>query len=283
MPNLIDLHVHSTASDGTMTPAEVVRYAKSKGLTAIALTDHDTVDGLQEAIEEGNKVGLEVIPGVELSAEYNEKEVHILGLFIDYKSEKLLDKLNELRINKEERNPKMIEKLNKLGFEITMEDVAAEAFSGSNVNRAHFAAALKKKGYIGEMKEAFDKYIGNDKPAFVKRKKILPSEAIDMIKTSSGIPIVAHPYIRDREPKVIEKMIVDLKNDGIEGIEVYHSEHNEYKTGILLEIAKRYGLLVSGGSDFHGKIKPDLEIGVGFGNLRIGYYWLEKLKTRLEL
>lgn len=281
MAKLIDLHVHTTASDGTMTPAEVVRHAKNTGLTAIAITDHDTVDGIEEAVEEGNITGLEVIPGVELSVDYNGKEVHILGLFIDYKNENLLDKLKEQRKNKEDRDIKMIKKLNELGVNISIEDVTAETFDGRNANRAHFAAALVKKGYVRSVREAFDKYIGDGMPAFVERDKMPAKEAVELVKTAFGIPILAHPYLRDWEVKMVEKMIVDLKNAGIEGIEVYHSEHNEYKTGILLEIAKRYGLLISGGSDFHGKIKPDLEIGFGFGNLRVGYYWLEKLKASL--
>ena len=279
MAKLIDLHVHSTSSDGTLTPVEVVRYAKSKGLAAIALTDHDTTVGIHEAIEEGNRVGLEVIPGVELSAEYEDREIHILGLNIDFKSALLLDKLHIMKKDREERDPRMIKKLNELGFEITLEDVKAEAVEGGVVTRAHFAAALLRKGYIGERKEAFEKYIGFGCPAFVKRAKVSPYEAMKIIKDAGGVTIVAHICLSLRSTEKVKTAVKEFMGYGLEGIEVFHSNHSREEMQFLIRLAKKNNLLVTGGSDYHGLNKSGIDIGVGFGNLRIDYELLEKIRT----
>ena len=282
MAKLIDLHVHSTSSDGTLTPAEVVRHAKSKGLAAIALTDHDTVAGVHEAIEEGNRVGLEVIPGVELSAEYEDREIHILGLNIDFKSTLLLDKLHIMKKDREERDPKMINKLNELGFEITLEDVKAEAVEGGVVTRAHFAAALLKKGYISERKEAFEEYIGFGCPAFVKRAKVQPVEAIKIIKDAGGVAVVAHICLSLKSTEKVKTSVKEFMGCGLEGIEVFHSDHSKEEIQFLQRLAKKNNLLVTGGSDFHGLNKNGIDIGVGFGQLVIRYELLERIKAKNE-
>lgn len=275
MARLIDLHVHSTFSDGTKTPSELVLYAKQKGVAAIAITDHDTVDGVQEGINKGCQEGIEVIPGVELSVEYD-IEIHILGLGIDYKSPKLLSKLRYLKNERNIRNHKIIEKLNEIGVEITHEEARGYA-SEDVIGRPHIAMALINKGYAKNFHEVFEKYLGYGKVAYVKRGLLPADKSIQMIKDAGGIPILAHPGLMKKPPQETEKVIIELMKMGLEGIEVYHSDHNQETTKLLQTLAKKHNLLISGGSDYHGENKDVIDLGVGCGNLRIEYKVLENL------
>ncbi|ADL43009.1 PHP domain protein [Caldicellulosiruptor obsidiansis OB47] len=273
---MIDLHVHTTFSDGTFTPQEVVRFAKEKGLFAIAITDHDTTDGVKDAIEEGERLGLKVVSGVEISADF-EIEMHILGLFIDIDNKFLQQKLKMLEKFRKERNPQIIKKLRQMGYNISMEEVEKLAL-GEMIGRPHIAKVLVQKGYFSTTKEVFEKLLGFGKPAYVKKEKLKPQEAIEAIKKAGGLAILAHPHKYLYLEEGSENVFLELKEYGLDGIEVFHSDHNQIETSMLLEIAKKLDLAISGGSDFHGENKPEICIGVGKGNLKIDdeiFYMLE--------
>lgn len=276
MDKRIDLHTHSTASDGSMSPRELVRHAKERGLLAVALTDHDTIDGVDEALEEGAKIGIEVIAGVETSVDFN-PEMHILGYFFGDTYKHMEPTLEKLRINRAERNPKMVEKLNSMGFNISMEEVRAEA-KGNIVARPHMASVLMKKGYVKSIQEAFEKYIADGKPAFVKKDKLTPEECIEAINKAGGIPVLAHPIFLDLSWAKLDELVARLVKAGLKGIETYYVENKGKDTGNLLRIAIKYGIIPTGGSDFHGSFKPDIEIGVGKGKLNVPYEVLERIK-----
>ncbi len=271
----IDLHVHSNASDGTYAPAKLVEYALQKKLSAFALTDHDTISGIESAIYSAKNTFLNVIPGVELSTTYHSKDVHILGLFIDYTSEWLINQLNELNNLRSKRNVLMCDLLSKEGFHISMAKLH-EKFGDTVITRAHFARYLLDEGYINSMKEAFDKYIDKGAPCYVPKVKCTPNEAIDIIKKAGGVPILAHPLLYHFTSEELEELIIFLKNNGLEGIEAIYSlnEGNDEKN--MLSLAQKHRLIVTGGSDFHGSNKPDIDLGVGKGNLRIPSTLLEQ-------
>ncbi|TCT16775.1 hypothetical protein EDC18_10170 [Natranaerovirga pectinivora] len=277
---MIDLHVHSNASDGTMTPTELVTYAKNKGIKAIALTDHDTINGVREAKAVGAALGVEVISGIELSTSYNNKDVHILGLFIDENNKGFIDELDAFKESRSDRNEMMIERLNELGIDISNEDLSNESCDGV-ITRAHFAKVLLKKGYIKKIDEAFKKYIGDNCPAFIPRSKVTPESAINLIKKYNGISILAHPFLYDLSTKGLIGLIEHLKEEGLDGIEAIYSLHSGSEQSYIKQLAKKYDLLISGGSDFHGSNKPFIDLGVGKGKLLVPDAVLEKLKLSL--
>lgn len=277
---LIDLHVHTKASDGTMTPAEVVAHAMEKGLQAISITDHDTVDGVDEATIAGRKSGLEVVPGVEVSVDYHNGEMHILGYYLDVHNPELQKSLDLLLQYRDERNPRMVEKLRSLGFDITMDEVV-EAAAGGVVGRPHFAAVMKKKGYVNSFDQAFDWYLGTGKAAYVKKERLTPREGIELIKAAGGIPVLAHPKYLKVDNNRLYSLVTELKGYGLQGIEVFYTTHTPAETQLYLDVAAANSLLVTGGSDFHGKNKPDIEIGTGEGQLAVPYSVLKQLKARV--
>lgn len=272
----IDLHTHTTASDGSMTPVELVRHAFNKGLAAVAVTDHDTVGGISQALEEGNRLGIEVIAGVEISVDFS-TELHLLGYFLNGHCEPILRTLEELRERREERNPRIVNKLNELGFDITIEEVTGKAGDG-NVGRPHIARVMLEKGYVNNIDEAFEKYLGSGRPAYFKKDKLLPREGIAEITRSGGITVLAHPFFIGLAYGQLDQLVKELAGYGLKGIEAYYSWHTEEQTSSLLRIARKYGLLVTGGSDFHGSFKPDIEIGTGKGTLKVPYSLLAALK-----
>ncbi len=268
MEEYIDLHVHSNASDGTMTPEAVVKLAKEGGLSIIALTDHDTVDGIEEAVSAGKKYGVTVIPGIEISAEYKNGDLHILGLGIDYTNEIFKEKVAVCRDSRDNRNIKMIKKLNEQGFPITW-DIMMDRFGANSITRAHFAKYLIDEGYVKDKDEAFAKYLNPGCPCYVSREKVSPKKAIEMILESGGHPVLAHPLLYKMNLEKIESVIVMLKGYGLEGIEALYSLNRPEDDVALMKIAKRHDLFITGGSDFHGSIKPDISLGTGKGNLHI--------------
>lgn len=276
MQRLIDLHTHTTASDGSMSPAELVRHAKENGLTAIAITDHDTLEGIEEALDEGKKQNIEVIPGVEISVDFK-PEMHMLGFFTQSNYKNISNTLSDLQKSRDARNPKIVRKLNEMGFDITLEEVTREAL-GNIVGRPHVAKVLMKKGYVRDIREAFDKYLASGKPAYFKKDKLTPDEGIREIMKAGGIPVLAHPIHLGFDSYKLDKLLASLAEVGLKGIEALYVDNSEDDTGILLRLALKHKLLVTGGSDFHGKFKPDIEIGRGMGNLRVPYELLEKLK-----
>jgi predicted metal-dependent phosphoesterase TrpH len=244
----VDLHIHSTASDGKYAPEEIVRKAAVLGLRYIALTDHDSVDGIETAIKAAKAFPrLTFIPGVEVSTDVPEGEIHILGYFIDYHSKELADNLKRFRNSRETRARRMVGKLGELGIAIDWECVREIAGEGA-IGRPHIAQAMLEKGYIETFKEAFEKYIGREGPAYVEREKMTPEEAVGLVLRSGGIPVLAHPFTV-KEP---EKWMVPLKSAGMVGIEAYYKDNTQENTETTLKMAKKYALIVTGGTDFHG-------------------------------
>lgn len=274
----IDLHVHSTYSDGTFTPAELVSLAKKADLSAFALTDHDCVDGIEEAILEGNKSDIEVIPGIEISTSYKDKEIHIVGLFIDYKDPVFKSAIGNELDRRKERNLAMIDKFNEAGFPISME-ILEEMFPNSVITRAHFASYMVKKGYVKDNTEAFAKYLSDSKPLYVPRIKKGTAEAISLIKEAGGVAILAHPLLYHLTTGELRNLCTELKEHGLVGIESMYSTYKGFDELTVRKLAHEFGLLESGGSDFHGANKPHIKLGSGMGNLMINYDILEQLRS----
>lgn len=276
----VDLHVHSTYSDGTYTPSELVDYAIKKGLTAIALTDHDTVDGLDELIAYAKEKPIEVISGIEYSTEYNGRDVHIVGLFIDYKAPIFLEYLARFQQSRTDRNYKLCANLQSAGIDITYEALM-KAFPNSVITRAHYAAFLLDKGYVKSRNEAFDRYLGDRTPYFVHREKITPEEVIDVTLKAGGIPVLAHPTLYQLGWDQLNVLLDRLKEAGLMGIESYYSTYSHSDQSKMKSLEKKYNLLASGGSDFHGDNKQGLDLGVGYGKLYIPQEVLSKMKKAL--
>lgn len=279
----IDLHVHSTASDGTLTPSELIFHAKENGLLAIALTDHDTVQGVEECMCAGKEAGLRVVPGIELAGEYNLQEIHILGYNIDITSSLLNDKLKYLIQSRNNRNYKILEKLNTLGFHITYDDLLTGSDSETVVTRSHFARALTQKGYTRSNKEAFDLYLAPGKPAYVKRERFTPEECIFLIHQAGGIASLAHPTLYGLNHTAMKNLIKELAKLGLDAIESYYSTYTEADTACFLQLCKNLNLIPTGGSDFHGTNKPDIKIGTGYGHTIVPTYLLDAMDERTKL
>ncbi len=275
----VDLHTHTTFSDGTFTPEEIIDYAKKKNIKALAITDHDNFDGVSEAVFYGKKYNIEVISGIEMSTDFFDKEIHIVGLFIDINNKQLNFELNGLKEKRKKRNCLAIEKLRKLNINIVYDELE-EISSNKIITRAHFAKILMKKGYINSVKECFDKYMGEGQAAYVKREVISPEKTISLINDAGGIAILAHPLLYNLTDDKLNEMILYLKSIGLKGIECIYSTHTEENTRYLIALAKKYGLKVSGGSDFHGENKPNLDLGTGYGNLYVPYEVLENLRKK---
>ncbi len=258
---LIDLHVHSSASDGSFPPAEVVRLARAGGLTAIALTDHDTVEGLPEAVAAGEKLGVEVIPGVEISARYPGGTMHILGLGIDFRDGHLDERLAVLKKARADRNPQIIAKLNALGIPVTMAQVERIS-GGGQVGRPHIARALMEAGYVSSIQQAFDIYLRHGGKAFVNKFRFPREEAVAMIRDVRGVPVLAHPFTLGLGSELaLKTLLKELQGLGLAGVEVFYSEHTPEQEARYLKLARELGLLVTGGSDFHGMNKPEITLG----------------------
>ncbi len=281
---IVDLHVHSTESDGTLSPEEIVYAAKEAGLAAIALTDHDTASGIAKAAPAAASCGIELVPGIELSTQYTlptagggEKEIHMVGLFIDPENEALVNKTKEFRDCRGQRNEKMIAALQREGFAITMENVLAEN-PDSVITRANIARYLYNHGYIKSIQEAFDKYIGDGCRCYVGRFKITPMEAVSLIRQAGGVAILAHPLLYHMSSASLQKLIDELKEAGLDGIEAIYSTYTTGEEQLVKKIAAQNGLLISGGSDFHGSNKPAIKLGTGRGHLYVPYSVLENIK-----
>lgn len=274
----IDLHAHSTASDGTYTPFELVRHAKNKGLKAIALTDHDTTDGLAQAMEAGKDLDIEVIPGCELSVEYPGL-MHIIGLWVTPDAPVLSSALRELRAKRNNRNNIMISKLQETGVDISFEEVKQLAGDAA-MGRPHISRVLMNKGIISNIQEAFDKYIGPGGAAYVPKEKFSPEKAIAMLKSEQATVILAHPFSLKLSPEGLRKELLNLKEMGLDGMEVFYPEHFAEQTRTYLKICQELDLLPSGGSDFHGSIKPDISLGKGKGKLNMPYSIVQDMKNR---
>ncbi len=279
----IDLHVHSTASDGTLSPHELAVHAKENGLSAIALTDHDTISGITECICTGKEIDLLVIPGIELSAQYHHHEIHILGYYIDITSDVLNNHLKFLIQSRIKRNTVMLKNLNNLGLNITYDDLFIDSDDKTVVTRSHFARALTLKGYTKSNKEAFDKYLTPGRPAYVKRMHFSPSECISLIHKAGGIASLAHPTLYAMNHTEMKNMIKELSKLGLDAIESYYATYSESETASFLQLCENLKLIPTGGSDFHGENKPNLKIGVGYGHTVVSASLLEAINERTQL
>lgn len=274
---LIDLHVHSTVSDGTLTPTELALYASEKGLSAIALTDHDTIDGIAECQKKGEELGLAVIPGIEFAAHYNEIEIHILGYFIDPQNSLLKQKIKTILARRHTRNLQMLKQCEALGFYFNEADKALLTDPYVVATRAHFANAFFHKGYVQTRAEAFEKYLNRGKPCYVQRQRCTPEECIATIHAAGGLAVLAHPLSYHLTEEELDTLLSDLKSKGLDGLETLYCTHHSDEVLHLLQHCLKYKLLPTGGSDFHGDNKPDLDLGNGYGQLAIPYNLLEGL------
>lgn len=285
----IDLHVHSTCSDGTYTPTQLVDYAMEKGLSAFALTDHDSVDGIREALSYAEALRRElpsaqrgtvpeIIPGIELSSEYQGRDIHVLGLYINPEQKTFAEHLKAFVESRHNRNRKMCAKLREYGIDITYEALL-EQFPGSVITRAHYGKYMLEKGYVSSIKEAFQRYIGDHGPCFIPRDKITPAQAVELILQAGGVPILAHPVLYGMGDAHLEVLIHELKEVGLKGIEAIYSSYTPGDERKIRLLAKKYGLILSGGSDFHGSNKPGLDLGVGFGSLFVPEDILDNIKS----
>ncbi len=295
----IDLHTHSNASDGTLTPSEVVSRAAARGLSAIALTDHDTIDGIPEAASEATKHAIRLIPGTELSCYYQvpyteheqaliasgeavkqrEVEIHILGLFVDYQDAAFLQALNDLKQARYQRNLKMISLFEQDGIPMSMEALT-HGNPNSVVTRAHFARVLIEEGIVKNKEQAFKHYLGPGCKYYLPKPEVTPEYVLSLIRQAGGIAILAHPLIYKLGYAQVETLIQSLIPLGLSGIEAYHSSNNTYESDRLRSMTLKYNLVVSGGSDFHGANKPDIELGIGRGGLRITEHILNQIEAR---
>lgn len=278
---MVDLHTHSTASDGTFTPKELILLAKKEGLKGLALTDHDTVLGLKEAYQTAKEVDLPFLCGVEISVKFEGPgHFHMLGYFLNPEIPEMDKTLQTLQKARAERNKKMIEKLQNLGIDITLEEL--KTLAEGEIGRPHIANLLVKKGVVRSFEEAFERFLRKGALAYVPKALLTPEEAIRKILEAKGIPVLAHPFTLKLDLHTLKKYFSSLKDLGLMGIEVYYTEHSKEFTNFLLDLVKRLNLIATGGSDFHGKNKPDIKLGKGLGNLNVPIECFRNLQKVLE-
>lgn len=274
---IVDLHAHTTASDGSYTPAELVRYAKKKGLGAIAVTDHDTVAGVAEAAAEGEKLGIRVIPGAELSTRVDDCDVHLVSLFINCKNKELIKRLNDMAVCRNERNYKMVDKLHDAGFQIDRRDLDALG-KGKILARGHIAQILIARGYATDLKEALRKYLSKGTPGYVQKEVLSPEECIRLVHDAGGLIFVAHLHqIDPQDPEHCIDVAKRLIRMGADGLETEYCEFDDAWRKATEQIVKECGCLRSGGSDFHGEMKKGLDLACGYGDLKVPYTFLEAM------
>ncbi len=261
--DMIDLHTHTTFSDGSQTPAELVQEAAAIGLSAVAVTDHDTVDGLPEALAAGERLGIEVVPGVEINLEHDRVTMDMLGYFLaGMPTAELQQELAELRVYREERNARMVERLAELGMPLDPADLAAAAENGA-VGRPHIGEAMVRRGYVSSISEAFELYLRRGAPAWVDRRRLALGRALKLLRASGALPVLAHPGIIRTDPAGLNHIVRDAARDGMAGIECYYPLHDEEIVARCLGLADKYALVPTGGSDYHGTVKPKARLGVG--------------------
>ncbi|GIK51528.1 MAG: PHP domain-containing protein [Planctomycetaceae bacterium] len=276
----IDLHMHSTCSDGAFEPEFLVRWAAKLGLKAIALTDHDTMKGVRRAMTEGARLGIEVIPGCEISVAYSQGTFHLLAYFVEPENRQFTDRLDEIAHNRHARNQKIVAKLGEFGMAVTYGEIRAEA-GEAVTGRPHIARVLLKRGYVKSIQEAFDLWLGDDRPCYFEKETFGPREAIEHVRRCGGVPVMAHPYWLNRKNvQDLEVYLAELKDLGLMGVECVYSDHSSEFQRQCIEIAHRLGLVVTGGADFHGGVtKPEVSLGSGpGGGFKVPAELLEGLK-----
>jgi 3',5'-nucleoside bisphosphate phosphatase len=272
---LVDLHSHTTASDGTYRPAESVKRAKEKGLSAFGITDHDTIAGIKEALDAGKEWGIEIVPGIEISTVDNGQDIHVLGYYIDLEDEAFLERLNALRDVRSKRNEMIVENLQKLGIDITLDEISKrKSMVEGNIGRPHIAEVLMEKGIVKTMQEAFDEYLAKGAKAYANPPRITPEEAIDLILAAGGVPVLAHPGLyQDNE------LVLRLIRYGVMGIEVRHTDHTPEQENYYGGLTREYQLIATAGSDFHGERNGVIFHG-DIGTRTTTYDVVEQLKEK---
>lgn len=276
----VDLHTHSTASDGTFSPAELVRLAKDLGLRAVAITDHDTVAGVPEALKAGRELGIEVVPGIEISADYLDTGAHILGYFVDPDSPALQEVIDWFIAERVTRNQAIVDKLAAAGYPISIPELR-EKFPNTMLGRPHIGQLLMEKGYIGSVSEAFDRWLDDGKPYFVERKHLPAEDAIRLINQSGGVAVIAHPLEYGYDRAGIEQLIQNGLALGAVGVECHYSGYTAQEEAMLEGFAKARGMVITGGSDFHGDRKL-YQLGTGTGEMKVYYQSVIDLKKRRD-
>ena len=277
-PAFVDLHIHSTASDGSLSPEEIIETAKNTPLRAIAITDHDTLEGSVEALGYQKSYGVEVLPGVEISASFDPGTMHILGYLVRPDDASLRQTLSVVQEGRAKRNLQIVKRLQDLGVDINHDEVL-KASGGGQTGRPHVAQVLVDKGVVQSFDEAFRKFLKKGRPAYVERYRLMPVETIQAILRAGGVPVLAHPFtLRAKTEGDLDRIVADLKQAGLKGVEVYYPGHGPELTALYERLAYRHKLLVTGGTDFHGRINPGVNMGTGRGDLRIPYRFVEELK-----
>jgi 3',5'-nucleoside bisphosphate phosphatase len=277
---VIDLHTHTTHSDGSASPEELIGAARLNGARAVAITDHDTVGSFANARAASERLGIEFVPGIEISAEFSSGTMHILGYCVDETSAQLTDKLDELKQAREERNPQIATRLQSLGLDIGYDEVA-QLVGNEIVGRPHFARLMVEKGYVASIQEAFDRFLKKGAAAYVEKARLSPADSIALIHAAGGVAVLAHPYqLRLSSFEQVDEMVAQLAEFGLDGIEAIYSRHSVAERAFYAEIAARHNLLVTGGSDYHGSYKPDIRLVTGLGDLEVPYALLEAVKAR---
>ena len=278
MPDWIDLHVHTLASDGSDTPADVVRMASELGLRAVAVTDHDTFAGLPEAIEAGARYGVEVVPGVELSTIYDGVEVHVLGYYMDAGHPRLRAMMARATAERNARNETMVQRLHDAGYPVTMDALHAEFPGQTMLGRPHISEYLMRRGYVASVQDGMKNLLGRGKPFYVARYNIPLEESVETLRAAGGLPVVAHLFKYRYTPEQLTAMVDAAAAAGAVGLEAMYTNYTPAQEQAVRVLAAERGLLCTGGTDYHGARKPDIALGRGFGNLRVPYALLEKLK-----
>jgi predicted metal-dependent phosphoesterase TrpH len=276
---MIDLHLHSTFSDGNLSPEQLVIEARKIGLTAIALTDHDNIDGVPSFLKACETHAIRGLPGVEISVDFPKGTMHILGYYIDFKCPGLITHIAKLKTGRTARNADILKKLNNLGMPITMTEVASFA-GGDNIGRLHFAQALLARGYVPDIQAAFDRYLAKGKSGYAERQRLTPAGGVKMILEAGGLPVLSHPFTLELKPKALENLVKELVDSGLQGIEVYYPQHNTALTKQYLKFAEKFNLVITGGTDFHGNVMPHIKMGTGFGNLNVPNSVIQELDER---
>lgn len=275
---MIDLHTHSVFSDGSSTPEELIALAEQAGLTALALTDHDTTDGLARFMAAGEKSTVQPVSGVELSAEFGNIAFHMLGYLFDPAHTELQKALERVRKGRTERNVRILENLNRLGYGLTHDDVRKHA-GDDLVGRPHFAAALIEKGHFKHKDKIFQQLLGKGKAAYAERQRLMPEACVEVIRKAGGVPVIAHPGQMRLSVRDLRRLVKRLKEHGLGGLEVWHPTHQPHQTASFLRICEDFELAATGGSDFHGALTPDLTLGRGFGDLCVPDTALDRLRA----
>ncbi len=283
----IDLHVHSTASDGTLTPPEILEMAVQLGLKAVSITDHDTISGSAAALAHGIPVALEFITGIEISAAAphgypSGSSIHVLGYGLDLSDKSLNQMLTVLQSSRENRNPQIIQRLSDLGMDVTMEELSL-VVGDATAGRPHIAQLMVAKGLADSINDAFDRFLGKNKPAYVEKHRVPMEAAIAVIRSAGGVAVLAHPYLNDlADLDNFEPFLLTLKEMGLEGVEAVYPEHPEAATARYCQLAQKHNLLITGGTDFHGAVTPGIQMGFGAGDFHVPYLLYKRLMARLE-